>query len=560
MFNINKLFFFKDIDSRYVIYLCGMRFLIKHKPNIKFKQTTEFGLNKEPRNPQVIVSLTTYPQRINLVHHAINSILNQTMKADKVILWLEKEKFPNGLDDLPKSLLDLQQYGLTIEWCDTLRSYCKLVPALAKYPEDIIITIDDDSYYENNLIEDLYNAYLKNPKNIYSRRVVRLALKDGEVKSFTPRQYLYKDDFNPTYLNQLIGMSGVLYPPHSLHKDVLNINLFKTLIPTHDDVYFWAMALRNNTKIQLVDGHNANIYTVEGTQEFGLININRENNSGISLSDAHMLMVKEFPEILPILEDTNSNSQEEKFKRVSVVIPTLQKNLELLNNLVKMLDKDPSVSEIIIIDNAIKGYSFDSNKLRVITPKENLFVNPSWNFGAREAKEEIIALLNDDITIPEDFCKNVVSQMTDEMGLVGCHIDYVDNTPEIKAPPENTGIKLKRSFGRNTYFGIAMFVSKKHYYEIPEDIKIFWGDEWLYYQNEKHKFINCDITNQRIYHFGSLSSKTNVANPYMKSDCKLYKKYTKKWWQYVCNCEQVFRGFKLTILGLEFTYHWDKKH
>jgi hypothetical protein len=69
------------------------------------------------------------------------------------------------------------------------------------------------------------------------------------------------------------------------------------------------MALRNKTKIQLVDGHNTNIYTVEGTQKFGLININKENNSGISLSDAHKLMIKEFPEILEVLGEEQNGKQ-----------------------------------------------------------------------------------------------------------------------------------------------------------------------------------------------------------------------------------------------------------
>ena len=39
--------------------------------------------------------------------------------------------------------------------------------------------------------------------------------------------------------------------------------------------------------------------------------------------------------------------------RVSVVIPTLQKNLDLLNNLVKTLEEDVFVSEIIVIDNSL---------------------------------------------------------------------------------------------------------------------------------------------------------------------------------------------------------------
>ena len=112
-------------------------------------------------------------------------------------------------------------------------------------------------------------------------------------------------------------------------------------------------------------------------------------------------------------------------KKVSVVIPTLQKNLELLNNLVKNLSEDESVSEIIGIDNSVKGYSYDSNKLRVIVPESNMFVNPSWNLGVKEAKEEIVSLLNDDITLPKDFCRSVVEKMSPDMGIVGFHRDYI---------------------------------------------------------------------------------------------------------------------------------------
>ena len=114
-------------------------------------------------------------------------------------------------------------------------------------------------------------------------------------------------------------------------------------------------------------------------------------------------------------------------KKVSVVIPTLQKKLEILNNLIKMLDSDNFVTEIIVIDNSTKGYIYESNKVKVIVPKENLFVNPSWNLGVKESKEDIVALLNDDITIPENFCKNVVSQMNEKMGVVGFHRDYIIN-------------------------------------------------------------------------------------------------------------------------------------
>lgn len=247
-------------------------------------------------------------------------------------------------------------------------------------------------------------------------------------------------------------------------------------------------------------------------------------------------------------------------KKLSVVIPTLQKNLELLNNLVKTLSNDSCVSEIIIIDNSTKGYTYENNKVRVIVPKENLFVNPSWNLGVKEAKENIVALLNDDITIPEGFCKSVVSQMSENMGVVGFHRDFIINTPEIKPLPELTHLYLEKAAGRCGFFGVAMFFYKASYFEIPEDIKIFWGDDWLYTQNKKRKRTNYYIKDQIIYHYGSLSSTDKIVSPYSKNDSKLYRKYTRKWWQNIFNVEPVYKGFRLTILGVELLYHYDEIH
>ena len=247
-------------------------------------------------------------------------------------------------------------------------------------------------------------------------------------------------------------------------------------------------------------------------------------------------------------------------KKVSVVIPTLQKNIEILSNLVKSLDGDDSVSEIILIDNSLKGYNNESKKLRVITPNENLFVNPSWNLGVKEAKEEIVALLNDDVTIPDDFCKKIVEQMNSDMGIVGFHRDFIENIPQVMPIPDSTALKLEEASGRCGFFGIAMFFYKTSYVEIPDDIKIFWGDDWLYTQNKKRKRKNYYIKNQLIYHWGSLSSTDKTVNPYSKHDSKLYRKYTRKWWNYILNIEPVFRGCRFTLFGLELLYHYDKYH
>ena len=57
------------------------------------------------RQPRVIVSMTSYPGRIETVHLALQSILNQTQKADKVILYLSAGQFLHKENDLPKELI-----------------------------------------------------------------------------------------------------------------------------------------------------------------------------------------------------------------------------------------------------------------------------------------------------------------------------------------------------------------------------------------------------------------------------------------------------------------------
>lgn len=247
-------------------------------------------------------------------------------------------------------------------------------------------------------------------------------------------------------------------------------------------------------------------------------------------------------------------------KKVSVVIPTLQKNKEILDNLIKTLNNDNSVSEIILIDNSVQGYSSECEKLRVIVPTENLFVNPSWNLGVKESKEDIVALLNDDITITNDFCTKVIEQMSPEMGVIGFHRDFIDNIQQVMPTPESTDLSLEKACGRCGFFGVAMFFYKSSYYEVPEDMIIYWGDDWLYYQNKKHHKNNYYIVNQRIYHWGSLSSEDKDINPYSKHDSKLYRKYTRHWWNFIFAVEPLFRGFRLTLFGIELLVHYDKNH
>ena len=245
---------------------------------------------------------------------------------------------------------------------------------------------------------------------------------------------------------------------------------------------------------------------------------------------------------------------------ISVVIPTLQKNKELLLNLIKMLEKDSNVSEIIVIDNSLKGLDYPSDKIKLITPPANLFVNPSWNLGVKSAANDNVAILNDDITVPENFCSSIFEKITDDMGIVGYNIDYVKETQEILPSPQAGEINLVEIPNRCMGWGIALFFNKSNYIEIPDDLKIFYGDDWLIYQNKKRKKKIYSVSGQEIYHYGSLSSASSSLNEIAKNDEKLYKKLTRNWKNRLFSFDLLYKGIVITILGIKFSFHYEKKH
>lgn len=71
-------------------------------------------------------------------------------------------------------------------------------------------------------------------------------------------------------LDEFASGGGILFPPHSLHADVLNVELFMALSPSTCDWWFWAMAKLQNTTMMLIDNYEENLVCSEESQACGL--------------------------------------------------------------------------------------------------------------------------------------------------------------------------------------------------------------------------------------------------------------------------------------------------
>ncbi len=264
------------------------------------------GVSGENVPGGIVVSLTSYPARMYDIHYAIHSLLSQTEKPERVVLWLGEDRFPGGEKSVPGPVLDLKRRGLEIRFCKDVRSFTKLLPALKAFPDKSIVTADDDIYYPPDWLAGLSDARKRDGRSIWSYRS-RAIREDGEGGLLPYRQCpIATPDVPPSFTNLLTGVGGVLYPPGSLHRDVFDEEAWLRTTPHNDDIWFWAMALRAGTKIGIAPGYPGYLVHVNprralGFLEDGTLSVDNVSGGG---NDGQMAAVfAEYPDVLSKLKE-----------------------------------------------------------------------------------------------------------------------------------------------------------------------------------------------------------------------------------------------------------------
>lgn len=164
----------------------------------------------------------------------------------------------------------------------------------------------------------------------------------------------------------------------------------------------------------------------------------------------------------------------------SVIIPTLQRS-PVLPDVVRVCAEHPSVLEVLIINNAPAPLTFESPKVRVLAQSENLYVNPAWNLGVREARGELLAIINDDVLFePEALTYSAKVLRRPFFGIVGPDQStfWGEQSGRISHRPARTDVTVR-------WFGTFMCLRKKDYVPIPEELRIWAGDDWLIAQQRR---------------------------------------------------------------------------
>lgn len=204
---------------------------------VRYYARNRFQVTKEKSD--VIVSLTSFPARIDIVYLVVLSMLHQSYIPKKIILWLSKTQFKEA--SIPESLLSLENDIFEIRMVeDDIRSYKKSYYVLKEYPHDYIFLIDDDLFYPTNTIETILNAAKEHPGSVICRY--------GSIMKYSgnhPEPYnswwneMIESTSNPDFFFGTGG--GTLLRREYLFDEVDNIKLARSLAPLADDVWMNAM-------------------------------------------------------------------------------------------------------------------------------------------------------------------------------------------------------------------------------------------------------------------------------------------------------------------------------
>ena len=194
----------------------------------------------------LILSLTSYKKRFPTLHLTLRCLMTQSIKPDIVVLWISRDDAAY----IPSEVLDIQQtMGLLIRQTDDIRSFKKIIPSLIEWPDAFIVTADDDAYYPRNWLKELVEKSSGSNTIVCHRARDAKSIHQGKLELYAAWKFASSETTATTIFPT--GVGGVLYPPGSLHPEVIRQEIFMELCPEGDDIWLAWMGRLANSRYRL---------------------------------------------------------------------------------------------------------------------------------------------------------------------------------------------------------------------------------------------------------------------------------------------------------------------
>lgn len=202
----------------------------------------------------------------------IESLKQQTFKPHRICMWLDEEEYGSELEDVKQELIPLAKSGIEVSWVTGgIKAHNKYYWAMQKYPEAIIITVDDDLIYRRTVIKELVNSYRKFPYAVSALRTHKILLDDqGNLKPY-PQWIMEQREILdiPSQCLFFTTGAGTLFPPHIIKEDAFDISTIKVLSLYNDDIWLNVRLMLDEIPL-VATGMGAGLDYIPETQEDGL--------------------------------------------------------------------------------------------------------------------------------------------------------------------------------------------------------------------------------------------------------------------------------------------------
>lgn len=247
----------------------------------KLKFMAKFSSKEVAGDAAILISLTSYYKRFDIVYLVIESLFQQNYQGKYEIIFSISREDIDKFGGMPKNIENLIRRGLKVKiFNENIKSYKKAFYVADQNDTKSIITVDDDVYYPSWWLQVMMKSAVDNPNVVMAYRGHYIVNENNSIMNYVDwinnsdrlfdNQALYS--FMPT------GTSGVYYPVGALNGLAASKEQFLELCPHADDLWFKYITVMNGFKAKRILERNIHFMILKDGDSLMAINVDGGGN------------------------------------------------------------------------------------------------------------------------------------------------------------------------------------------------------------------------------------------------------------------------------------------